>query len=303
MKPIRSSILLFLLFFSLSLTAQRVYYKGNHYSLVNSKIFHLGHNVYGKLTQGERDTLYMIARELYNDKGKMKPHYRARRKRDRYKLPDGYWEQKNAKVAERSDEIVPIVAEVVNKNERQQAFAEAETNEKTEKLKNDKEPSIKEAIQDTPKTVKKEQSDQKIKEDKEVKAQKEKAAAKEKQRLAQDKVEKKDEKKREKENKLVKAEKERKEEKVDRREEKEQKKAAHRQQQAEKEQKKKEKKLKAKEKAIINHKEAKKKLKKTEEKYQKLKELGELSPNDEAEWLEKIEKLKEKLAKAEKKVD
>ena len=92
LKPIVTIILLLT---ALSLCAQRVQYKDNYYTLVNSKIFHLGHNVYGKLTQGERDTLYLIAKELYNDIGKLKPHYKSRRKRDRYKLPEGYWDQKN----------------------------------------------------------------------------------------------------------------------------------------------------------------------------------------------------------------
>lgn len=85
---------------SAMLFAQKVHYKGGYYTLVNQKIFHRGHNVYGKLTEGQRDTIYMTAQELYNERGKLKPHYKKRRGTDKYKLPEGYWENKAKEAAQ-----------------------------------------------------------------------------------------------------------------------------------------------------------------------------------------------------------
>lgn len=312
MKPIKSIATLVLLFIALSLSAQRVHYKDNYYTLVNSKIFHLGHNVHGKLTQGERDTLYMIARELYNDKGKMKPHYKNRRKRDRYKLPEGFWEEKareaNA-IAEKPEtalveEAKPQKAEQANVSISEEETIKDKAQKKEEKDTVEEVKTFKtEKLDTASNTNKKERSEEKDKnENKEAreKAVKEKKESEDdlKRENAEKEMERKEEKLARQENRE-----DRKEEKAERKEEKEVKKEERKQEKAEKEQKQKEKELKAKEKAIKNHKEAKKKLKNTETKYKKLKEKGELSPNDEAEWLEKIEKLKEKLAKAEKKVD
>ncbi len=264
-KPI---IALILLFFVIQVSAQRVHYKDNYYTLVNSKIFHLGHNVYGKLTQGERDTLYMIARELYNDKGKLKPHYRERRKRDRYKLPEGFWDQKTDSLANKETEAVSNMTE--NNDSQQSVLIKENSAEKKEDV-------LKMEVS-TQKRNEIPQDDIERKDAKEIRSKKQKA------QKSLDREE----------NKLGK--KQKKKEKEEKGHEQEQRKEK-------KQRKKKEKELQQKQKAITNHKEARKTLKKAEEKYLKLKEKGELSPNDEVEWLEKIEKLKEKLAKAEKKVD
>lgn len=314
MKPIKSIATLVLLFIALSLSAQRVHYKDNYYTLVNSKIFHLGHNVHGKLTQGERDTLYMIARELYDDKGKMKPHYKNRRKRDRYKLPEGFWEEKakeaNA-IAEKPEtalveEAKPQKAEQANVSISEEETIKDKAQKKEEKDTVEEVKTFKtEKLDTASNTNKKERSEEKDKNEKENKEAREKAVKEKKESEDDLKRENAEKEMERKEEKLARQEnrEDRKEEKAERKEEKEVKKEERKQEKAEKEQKQKEKELKAKEKAIKNHKEAKKKLKNTETKYKKLKEKGELSPNDEAEWLEKIEKLKEKLAKAKKKVD
>lgn len=90
---------------------------------------------------------------------------------------------------------------------------------------------------------------------------------------------------------LEKAEKERK------KSEKEQKRAEKEQKQAEKKQKSAEKELKQKENAQSNYNKAIKKHKEAQKKYEKLKGKGKLSPIDEQKWLEKIEKLNEKVSK------
>lgn len=70
----------------------------------------------------------------------------------------------------------------------------------------------------------------------------------------------------------------------------------------EKKLKKKEKELKKKENALEDHEDAVEKLEKTQAKYEKLKRKGKLSPNDEIKWLDKIAKLKEKVAKKKRKI-
>lgn len=80
--------------------------------------------------------------------------------------------------------------------------------------------------------------------------------------------------------------------------EKEKKKAEKAQKKAEKAQKKAEKALKKKEKLQKNYKKAQDQLKKAQEKYEKLKKKGKLSPVDESKWLDKIEKLTDKVDKA-----
>lgn len=84
--------------------------------------------------------------------------------------------------------------------------------------------------------------------------------------------------------------------------EKERKKAEKAQKKAEKEQKKAEKALKQKEKAQSDYNKAIKDLEQAQSKFERLKNKGKLSPNDEAKWLEKIQKLNEKIEKAEKKL-
>lgn len=80
------------------------------------------------------------------------------------------------------------------------------------------------------------------------------------------------------------------------------KKAEKEQKQAEKRQKKAEKALKAKEKAQDRFEDANDDYNKAVKKYEKLKKKGKLSPNDEAKWLEKIEKYKETIEKTKKKL-
>ena len=71
---------------------------------------------------------------------------------------------------------------------------------------------------------------------------------------------------------------------------------------AEKEQKKAEKVLKKEEKRNKNYKDAKDKLAKAEKKYRKLKRKGKLSPVADEKWLNKLEKLSEKVESAKRKL-
>lgn len=79
-------------------------------------------------------------------------------------------------------------------------------------------------------------------------------------------------------------------------------KAEKEQKKAEKKQKKAEKALKQKEKAQSNYDKATKKHQDALKKYEKLKNKGKLSPQDEAKWLEKIEKLNANISKAKRKL-
>lgn len=71
---------------------------------------------------------------------------------------------------------------------------------------------------------------------------------------------------------------------------------------AEKAKKKKEKAIKKKEKLKKSLKKEEDNLKKAKEKHEKLKKKGDLSPNDEQDWVEKFEKLNKKIAKVKKKL-
>ena len=84
--------------------------------------------------------------------------------------------------------------------------------------------------------------------------------------------------------------------------EKERKKAEKKQKQAEKAQKKAENEVKKREKAQSNLAKSQKKYKRDTEKYENLKTKGKLSPEDEGKWLKKLNKQKENIEKAEKKV-
>ncbi|WP_282041527.1 hypothetical protein [Winogradskyella flava] len=84
--------------------------------------------------------------------------------------------------------------------------------------------------------------------------------------------------------------------------EKDQKKAEKAAKKAEKDRKKAEKALKKEQKIKENYKKAQDNLSKAQKKYDKLKKKGKLSPVDESKWLEKIEKLTEKVAKAKQKL-
>ena len=83
---------------------------------------------------------------------------------------------------------------------------------------------------------------------------------------------------------------------------KEQKKAEKTAKKAEKERKKAEKALKKEKKLKDNYKSAQDKLAKAQAKYEKLKKRGKLYPVDETKWLEKIDKLSEKVEKAKRKL-
>lgn len=83
---------------------------------------------------------------------------------------------------------------------------------------------------------------------------------------------------------------------------KELKKAEKKQKQAEKKQRKAEKALKQKQKAQSNFDKSAKKHKQAIAKYDRLKNKGKLSPEDEAKWLKKIEKLNEAHKKAQKRL-
>ena len=100
MKSTKLLTTLLVLFVSSTLFAQKVHYKDSYYTIVKSKIFHRGHDVFGRLTAGKIDTIYMIAKELYDERGKLKEQYKNTKKRDRYKLAEDFWEQKNIAVAE-----------------------------------------------------------------------------------------------------------------------------------------------------------------------------------------------------------
>ncbi|MEO1030293.1 MAG: hypothetical protein AAFX55_02755 [Bacteroidota bacterium] len=90
--------------------------------------------------------------------------------------------------------------------------------------------------------------------------------------------------------------------KAERKKEKKAKKLEKEVKKAEKEQKRVEKALRKEQKLKGNYKKAQDKLAKAQKKYGKLKKKGKLSPIDESKWLEKIEKLTEKVEKAKRKL-
>ena len=94
MKSTKLLATFLLLFVCSAIFSQKVHYKDSYYTIVKSKIFHRGHDVYGNLSVGERDTIYIIAKELYDEKGKLKEQYKNTKKRDRYKLDEGFWKQR-----------------------------------------------------------------------------------------------------------------------------------------------------------------------------------------------------------------
>ena len=122
MKSTKLLTTLLVLLVSSTLFAQKVHYKDSYYTIVKSKIFHRGHDVFGRLTAEKRDTIYMIAKELYDERGKLKEQYKNTKKRDRYKLPEDFWEQKNIAVAEAANTTESKVTEstvVLNEDENQ----------------------------------------------------------------------------------------------------------------------------------------------------------------------------------------
>mgnify|MGYP000862198046 CR=1 FL=1 len=80
------------------------------------------------------------------------------------------------------------------------------------------------------------------------------------------------------------------------------KKAKKSQKKAEKAQNRAEKELRKKEKLQKNYEKSQSNLEKAQSKYEKLKKRGKLSPVDEGKWLEKLDKLTERLKKAQKKI-
>ncbi len=124
MKSTKLLTTLLVLFVSSTLFAQKVHYKDSYYTIVKSKIFHRGHDVFGRLTAGKIDTIYMIAKELYDERGKLKEQYKNKKKRDRYKLPEDFWEQKNIAVSEAANTNENKVTEstvVLSEDENQKA--------------------------------------------------------------------------------------------------------------------------------------------------------------------------------------
>ena len=117
MKSTKLLTTLLVLFVSSTLFAQKVHYKDSYYTIVKSKIFHRGHDVFGRLTTGEKDTIQMIAKELYDEKGKLKEQYKTKKKRDRYKLPANFWELKEGVIAKA----------VTSENDSNKAIAEINT--------------------------------------------------------------------------------------------------------------------------------------------------------------------------------
>lgn len=90
--------------------------------------------------------------------------------------------------------------------------------------------------------------------------------------------------------------------KAKKKEEKKLKKSEKQQKKAEKKQKKAEKEVKLKEKAKKNFEKAERIYEKSQKKFNKLKSKGKLSTEDETKWLKKLEKQKEQIAKAKKKL-
>jgi chemotaxis protein histidine kinase CheA len=135
MKSTKLLTVLFLLFITSTLFAQKVHYKDSYYTIVKSKIFHRGHDVFGRLTAGKIDTIYMISKELYDERGKLKEQYKNTKKRDRYKLPEGFWEQKNIASIEATNTIEKKATETntpLEETENQKAeIIEAESNAST----------------------------------------------------------------------------------------------------------------------------------------------------------------------------
>lgn len=119
MRSTKLLTILFLVFISASIFAQKVHYKDSYYTIVKSKIFHRGHDVFGRLTAGEKDTIHLIAKELYDKKGKLKEQYKTKKKRDRYKLPANFWELKEGVIAKA----------ITSENDPNKAIAEINTTE------------------------------------------------------------------------------------------------------------------------------------------------------------------------------
>nr|WP_321232539.1 hypothetical protein [uncultured Psychroserpens sp.] len=84
--------------------------------------------------------------------------------------------------------------------------------------------------------------------------------------------------------------------------EKDNKRAEKAQKRAERDAKKAEKALKKKQKAQNRYEKANKRLKVAQKKYDKLKKKGKLSPNDELKWIDKLEGMREDIAKAKKRM-
>lgn len=132
MRSTKLLTILFLVFINASIFAQKVHYKDSYYTIVKSKIFHRGHDVFGRLTAGEKDTIHLIANELYDEKGKLKEQYKTKKKRDRYKLPANFWELKEgviAKAVTSENDPNKAIADINTTEEKQLESTE----EKTEK--------------------------------------------------------------------------------------------------------------------------------------------------------------------------
>lgn len=135
MKKVRFQVLTLLFFIvTSSLYAQKVFYKEKYYTLKNDKIYQRGKIVTKGLNNEQRDSIYTIAKELYDERGKLKPEYKKRKARDRYKAPENFWEDKAEKIATTngvaSKSAEARIKKPTTTNLNNKVIAEAEENSK-----------------------------------------------------------------------------------------------------------------------------------------------------------------------------
>lgn len=100
MKKFAFQISILIFFTCTSTFAQKVFYKDKYYTLKNDKIFQRGKIVTKGLNNAQRDSIYTIARELYDERGKLKPKYKRRKVKERFKAPENFWEDRAEKLAQ-----------------------------------------------------------------------------------------------------------------------------------------------------------------------------------------------------------
>lgn len=175
MRSTKLLTILFLVFISASIFAQKVHYKDSYYTIVKSKIFHRGHDVFGRLTAGEKDTIHLIAKELYDEKGKLKEQYKTKKKRDRYKLPANFWELKEGVIAKA----------VTSENDPNKAIAEINTTE--EKQLESTEQKTEKAVVNQPIGIEESQKEENEKGDEEDKTKENTTAEKKSEKIEETK--------------------------------------------------------------------------------------------------------------------
>lgn len=117
MKKFTFQISILLFFICASSFAQKVFYKDKYYTLKNDKIFQRGKVVTKGLNNVQRDSIYIIARELYDERGKLKPKYKKRKVKERYKAPENFWEDRAKKLAQATNSVVVKSAVAGSKKE------------------------------------------------------------------------------------------------------------------------------------------------------------------------------------------